>query len=171
MKKILNTPISDKALLRLTYEQDEMFRSVLENEEALNKFVEFFQTLKESSVIDKSSMDSILEAVILKEFSQKQADVWTIFSTIKGMADRKEVDDITRELYSILSYSENTKNLVGADLEKFKNEFILDNESLKKFVIDLVSSNTNPKLCRRKISINGNKERINQKNSINRIQF
>ena len=139
------TSVDDKALLRLTYEQDEMFRSVLENEEALNKFVEFFQTLKESSVIDKSSMDSILEAVILKEFSQKQADVWTIFSTIKGMADRKEVDDITRELYSILSYSENTKNLVGADLEKFKNEFILDNESLKKFVIDLVSGDDDTK--------------------------
>ena len=139
------TPVDDKTLLRLTYEQDEMFRSVLENEEALNKFMEFFKTLKESSVIDKSNMDSILEAVILKEFSQKQADIWNIFSTIKGMADRKEVDDITRELYNILRYSENTKNLVGADLEKFKNEYILDSESLKKFVIDLVSGDADTK--------------------------
>ena len=145
-----STSVDDETLLELTYENNGyensgMFRNILENEEALNKFVEFFQTLKESSVIDKSSMDSILEAVILKEFSQKQADIWNIFSTIKGMADRKEVDDITRELYGILRYSENTKNLVGADLEKFKNEFILDSESLKKFVIDLVSGDVDTK--------------------------
>ena len=134
-----STSVADKTLLRLTYEDNETFRTVLENEEALNKFVEFFKTLNESSVIDKSNIDSVLEAVILKEFSQKQADVWNIFSTIKGMADRREVDDITRELYSILKYSETTKNFVGGDLQKFKNEFVLDSESLKRFVIDLVS--------------------------------
>lgn len=134
-----STSVADKTLLRLTYEDNETFRTVLENEEALNKFVEFFKTLNESSVIDKSNIDSVLEAVILKEFSQKQADVWNIFSTIKGMADRREVDDITRELYSILKYSETTKNFAGGDLQKFKNEFVLDNESLKRFVIDLVS--------------------------------
>ena len=134
-----STSVADKTLLRLTYEDNETFRTVLENEEALNKFVEFFKALNESSVIDKSNIDSVLEAVILKEFSQKQADVWNIFSTIKGMADRREVDDITRELYSILKYSETTKNFVGGDLEKFKNEFVLDSESLKRFVIDLVS--------------------------------
>ena len=134
-----STSVADKTLLRLTYEDNETFRTVLENEEALNKFVEFFKTLNESSVIDKSNIDSVLEAVVLKEFSQKQADVWNIFSTIKGMADRREVDDITRELYSILKYSETTKSFVGGDLEKFKNEFVLDNESLKRFVIDLVS--------------------------------
>ena len=134
-----STSVADKTLLRLTYEDNETFRTVLENEEALNKFVEFFKALNESSVIDKSNIDSVLEAVILKEFSQKQADVWNIFSTIKGMADRREVDDITRELYSILKYSETTKNFAGGDLQKFKNEFVLDNESLKRFVIDLVS--------------------------------
>lgn len=134
-----STSVADKTLLRLTYEDNETFRTVLENEEALNKFVEFFKALNESSVIDKSNIDSVLEAVILKEFSQKQADVWNIFSTIKGMADRREVDDITRELYSILKYSETTKNFVGGDLQKFKNEFVLDSESLKRFVIDLVS--------------------------------
>ena len=135
-----STSVADKTLLRLTYEDNETFRTVLENEEALNKFVEFFKALNESSVIDKSNIDSVLEAVILKEFSQKQADIWNIFSTIKGMADRREVDDITRELYSILKYSETTKNFVGGDLKKFNNEFVLDNESLKRFVIDLVSS-------------------------------
>ena len=134
-----STSVADKTLLRLTYEDNETFRTVLENEEALNKFVEFFKALNESSVIDKSNIDSVLEAVILKEFSQKQADVWNIFSMIKEMADRREVDDITRELYSILKYSETTKNFVGGDLQKFKNEFVLDNESLKRFVIDLVS--------------------------------
>ena len=134
-----STSVADKTLLRLTYEDNETFRTVLENEEALNKFVEFFKALNESSVIDKSNIDSVLEAVILKEFSQKQADVWNIFSTIKGMADRRGVDDITRELYSILKYSETTKNFVGGDLQKFKNEFVLDSESLKRFVIDLVS--------------------------------
>ena len=145
-----STSVDDETLLELTYENNGyensgQFRDILENEEALNRFVEFFKTLKESSVIDKSSMDSILEAVVLKEFSQKQADIWNIFSTIKGMADRKEVDDITRELYSILRYSDTTKNLVGADLEKFKNEFILDNESLKRFVIDLVNGDADTK--------------------------
>ena len=134
-----STSVADKTLLRLTYEDNETFRTVLENEEALNKFLEFFKALNESSVIDKSNIDSVLEAVILKEFSQKQADVWNIFSMIKEMADRREVDDITRELYSILKYSETTKNFVGGDLKKFKNEFVLDNESLKRFVIDLVS--------------------------------
>ena len=138
-----STSVDDKTLLRLTYEENEVFRNVLENEEALNKFVEFFSTLNKSSVIDKGNIDSILEAVILKEFSHERTNIWNIFSTIKGMVDREEVDDITRELYSILRYTATTKNLVGENLKKFNNELnnnVLDNESLKRFVIDLVSS-------------------------------
>ncbi len=61
------------------------------------------------------------------------------FYNKKGMSDRKEVDNITKELINIIQYCQSTKNLVGKRFKRFfLDSYVKDKSTLSKFIIELI---------------------------------
>mgnify|MGYP003303891526 CR=1 FL=1 len=112
---------------------------IIHDEGICNKFIALFNSSTAS--LNKTYIDSVLEAILSKEFSQNKSDVWEVFSRIKGMSERGEVENITQELFDILKYSQNTKNLVGRELGQFITDFKNDKNFLTNFIIELIDKN------------------------------
>ncbi len=109
---------------------------IVSNEEIFNKFITLFN--HSNAILNKQQIDTVLETVLPKEFQQNKKEVWEIFSRIKRMSNKGEVDNITQELLTIIKYSKNTKNLVGKELKQFIIDIQNDSNFLKNFIIKLV---------------------------------
>ncbi len=134
-----NRKISLRTLLFLLSTGNENIKTIINDEEILNKFIGLFNN--ETASLNKTCIDSALETILSKEFSQNKSDIWEVFSRIKGMSERVEVENITQELLDILKYSQSTKNLVGRELGQFIADFKNDKSFLTKFIVELIDKN------------------------------
>lgn len=139
-KKIKNDcNINLSAQLSMFMSNNKNFYLIIYDKEACDKFIALFNSSTAS--LNKTYIDSVLETILSKEFSQNKSDVWEVFSRIKGMSERGEVENITQELFDILKYSQNTKNLVGRELGQFITDFKNDKNFLTNFIIELIDKN------------------------------
>ena len=131
---VLSSFTSDESKL-IEYFSQKMSKAINDEE----KFTKFMAILNvKNAILEKKHIDTMLEAILSKEFALERNDIWNIFSTIKGMSDRKEVDNITKELINIIQYCQSTKNLVGKDLKELLDSYVKDKSTLSKFIIELI---------------------------------
>ena len=139
LKKIKDIyKIGYKEILELFFSasNQKLFKGTIEDDEKFAKFIAILNT--QNAILEKKHIDTMLEAFLSKKFALEKNDIWNIFSTIKGMSDRKEVDNITKELINIIQYCQSTKNLVGKDLKVFLDSYVKDKSTLSKFIIELI---------------------------------
>ena len=139
LKKIKDIyKIGYKEILELCFSasNQKLFKGTIEDDEKFAKFIAILNT--QNAILEKKHIDTMLEAFLSKKFALEKNDIWNIFSTIKGMSDRKEVDNITKELINIIQYCQSTKNLVGKDLKDFLDSYVKDKSTLSKFIIELI---------------------------------
>ena len=139
LKKIKDIyKIGYKEILELCFSasNQKLFKGTIEDDEKFAKFIAILNT--QNAILEKKHIDTMLEAFLSKKFALEKNNIWNIFSTIKGMSDRKEVDNITKELINIIQYCQSTKNLVGKDLKDFLDSYVKDKSTLSKFIIELI---------------------------------
>ena len=136
MKDIYKIDYKEISELYFSTSNQRLFKETIEDDEKFAKFIAILNT--QNAILEKKHIDTMLEAFLSKKFALEKNDIWNIFSTIKGMSDRKEVDNITKELINIIQYCQSTKNLVGKDLKDFLDSYVKDKSTLSKFIIELI---------------------------------